>query len=194
VVVTWGTAVEEYCEMTDSGEEADTAAPSKYRWRPGSRDQYYTDDGSKLQVVRERSRWSSYVDTRHVGSFREFNAAMAHAENCHGGTDRGQETMASAATESAPRKRAAKPDTSKAPKTPKAKTVAGFPATAMIRMQKDSEGNVYGDSNNPKRKGSAAAKKFSKYRDGMTLAEYVKAGGTANGVKYDIEHGYIKVG
>ena len=51
--------------------------------------------------------------------------------------------------------------------------------------------------NNPKRAGSTAARRFAKYRDGMTIAEYCKAidsdsVGYAD-IAWDVNHGFISV-
>lgn len=46
---------------------------------------------------------------------------------------------------------------------------------------------------NPKRKGSASHARFAKYKDGMTVSEFISKGGTAADVNYDAAHGYIKL-
>lgn len=46
---------------------------------------------------------------------------------------------------------------------------------------------------NPKRAGSASAKRFAKYKNGMTIAEAVKAGVTRGDIIWDKAHGFIKV-
>lgn len=46
---------------------------------------------------------------------------------------------------------------------------------------------------NPKREGSEAHDRFALYRDGMTLAEYVAAGGRRSDLAYDTKHGFVTV-
>lgn len=48
-------------------------------------------------------------------------------------------------------------------------------------------------SENPKREGSAAHKKFSLYKNGMTVGEFLDKGGTSSCIAYDVKHGYIEV-
>jgi hypothetical protein len=44
---------------------------------------------------------------------------------------------------------------------------------------------------NPKRKGSASAKRFNLYKNGMTVGEFLKAGGRRGDVNWDSEHEHI---
>ena len=46
---------------------------------------------------------------------------------------------------------------------------------------------------NPKREGSAAYSRFKLYKDGMTVAEFIKKGGTSGDVNYDLAHKYISL-
>ncbi|MAF25577.1 hypothetical protein CL634_08415, partial [bacterium] len=46
---------------------------------------------------------------------------------------------------------------------------------------------------NPKRKGKRSWRQFRLYRDGISIQEYIKIGGSRAGVNYDLEHGFIKV-
>lgn len=46
---------------------------------------------------------------------------------------------------------------------------------------------------NPKRPGSKSHARFGLYEDGMTVQQFVQAGGTAADVKWDAERGYIRV-
>ena len=46
---------------------------------------------------------------------------------------------------------------------------------------------------NPKRKGCAAEGRFALYKDGMTQAEFLDAGGTTPDLAYDTSHGFIAV-
>lgn len=45
---------------------------------------------------------------------------------------------------------------------------------------------------NPKKKGSSAHARFALYKVGMTVSEFVAAGGTLGDVKWDAERGFIK--
>ena len=46
---------------------------------------------------------------------------------------------------------------------------------------------------NPKRKGKKSWGQFRLYRDGLTVKEYIKIGGSRAGVNYDVNKGFIKV-
>ena len=46
---------------------------------------------------------------------------------------------------------------------------------------------------NPKRPGTKCYEHFKLYRDGMTVADYLKVGGTRGDVNWDVAHGFIKV-
>lgn len=62
-----------------------------------------------------------------------------------------------------------------------------------IKVLADGSGNPYGKENNPKRKGTAAAKRFELYSDGMTVAAFLAAGGTNADLSNDVGHSYIEV-
>jgi hypothetical protein len=47
---------------------------------------------------------------------------------------------------------------------------------------------------NPKRDASEAAKRFALYRDGMTVGEYLEAGGTTADVRWDEKNKFIELG
>ena len=46
---------------------------------------------------------------------------------------------------------------------------------------------------NPKRKGTASYERFARYRDGMSVAEFVKAGGTQGDLRWDQERGFVRL-
>ena len=46
---------------------------------------------------------------------------------------------------------------------------------------------------NPKRQGTLAYGRFELYKDGMTVADYVAAGGRTGDVNHDAEAGYIEL-
>ena len=52
------------------------------------------------------------------------------------------------------------------------------------------------DKKNPKREGTAAHARFALYRDGMTVAEFIKAGGTRADLAWDsaASRGLVKIG
>lgn len=75
----------------------------------------------------------------------------------------------------------------------KTKKRGAYPEDAVITMGSDSEGNAYGPENNPKRKGSASFDRFALYSDGMTVAQFVDAGGRTADLKYDADKGFISV-
>lgn len=46
---------------------------------------------------------------------------------------------------------------------------------------------------NPKRPNTLAYDRFALYNHGMTVAEYIAAGGRAGDIAYDVEAGYIEL-
>lgn len=46
---------------------------------------------------------------------------------------------------------------------------------------------------NPKREGTGAYERFAIYKNGMTVAQYLAAGGKRSSLKYDTEHGFIEI-
>lgn len=46
---------------------------------------------------------------------------------------------------------------------------------------------------NPKRAGSKAFARFALYRDGMTVLDFVKAGGTRGDINWDVAHSHIEL-
>lgn len=46
---------------------------------------------------------------------------------------------------------------------------------------------------NPKRAGSKSAARFDLYKNGMTIGEFIKAGGTRGDVNWDVAHNHISV-
>jgi hypothetical protein len=48
-------------------------------------------------------------------------------------------------------------------------------------------------TDNPKRKGTLAFDRFALYKNGMTVAEYIAAGGRTGDVNHDVSEGYISV-
>ena len=48
-------------------------------------------------------------------------------------------------------------------------------------------------TDNPKRPGSQARRRFDRYKTGMTVEEFLDAGGLLTDIYYDIGHGFIAV-
>ena len=48
-------------------------------------------------------------------------------------------------------------------------------------------------TDNPKRKDTLSFTRFALYVDGMTIAEYVKAGGRSGDIKHDLQFKYIEL-
>lgn len=46
---------------------------------------------------------------------------------------------------------------------------------------------------NPKREGTASYKRFSLYKTGLTITEFLKIGGTRGDLQWDQERGYIRI-
>jgi len=64
--------------------------------------------------------------------------------------------------------------------------------TARKRFKKTAVITLLCDGN-PKRKGSLAYQRFELYKDGMTVGEYVDAGGRTGDIHYDIAANLIEV-
>jgi ADP-ribose pyrophosphatase YjhB (NUDIX family) len=82
--------------------------------------------------------------------------------------------------------------------TTAAAKVTVTPATTADWMAGAKTSKVGGDDliklhvqSNPKKPGSAAAERFAKYQDGMTVAEYKAAGGTAEDLAWDRKRGFV---
>lgn len=52
---------------------------------------------------------------------------------------------------------------------------------------------IYDVIPNPKRMGSASYERYNFYKEGMTVQEFITAGGTAGDVKHDVSKGFIKL-
>lgn len=65
-------------------------------------------------------------------------------------------------------------------------------AKGNVKFTEDQKIKVLVDEN-PKRKGSSAFDKFKKYKDGMTVAQYLEKGGTRSALRYDTEHEFISI-
>lgn len=46
---------------------------------------------------------------------------------------------------------------------------------------------------NPKRKNTLSFTRFALYKNGMTVGDYIAAGGRSGDVNYDVENGYISI-
>jgi hypothetical protein len=63
--------------------------------------------------------------------------------------------------------------------------------THIICLPKNEDGTFKA---NPKRAGTNAFSMFELYKDGMTVAQYVEAGGGRDWVRWDVNKGYITLG
>ena len=72
---------------------------------------------------------------------------------------------------------------------PKAPTVKIDDTNIIILVTKDGQ-----PSGNPKRPNTNAFSMFELYKDGMTVAQYVEAGGGRDWVRWDVSKGYITLG
>lgn len=75
---------------------------------------------------------------------------------------------------------------------PPARATRG-PRRSVTVRRSDPRRIVYVSEVNPKKQGSSAYDRFALYTIGMTVDEFVKAGGTAADVKWDAERGFIKL-
>ena len=46
---------------------------------------------------------------------------------------------------------------------------------------------------NPKRKGTLKFQRFDLYKNGMTVGDYIAAGGRSGDINYDVANGYISI-
>jgi hypothetical protein len=76
----------------------------------------------------------------------------------------------------------------KAPKAPK----ANGEKRTYTRINAESKITLLVDKN-PKRQGSESYKRFEKYSNGLTVAEFLKKGGKSADISYDVAHGYISL-
>lgn len=71
------------------------------------------------------------------------------------------------------------------------------PARRKVEVDPKSQVNMKGKITqivaNPKRAGSKSAQRFDLYKNGMTVGEFIEAGGTIGDVRWDTAHEFIKV-
>jgi hypothetical protein len=72
------------------------------------------------------------------------------------------------------------------------KSTTDKPATKKSNHNGDYKITVLVDKN-PKRTGSVSAKRFDLYKTGMTVSEFISAGGKSADISWDVAHNYIKV-
>lgn len=101
-----------------------------------------------------------------------------------------KKTTAPTPAAKAPTAAAKAPAVAKEKKAPKPRK---FENADTIHFAADKEGKKYGADYNPKRPGSAAHKVFGLYKEGMKVSDFVKAGGSAGDIAWNVEHGYITV-
>jgi hypothetical protein len=96
-----------------------------------------------------------------------------------------QAPKAPAAANGAP-KEAKPPKAPKEPKQPKESNFAKvYPDGAIITVKADK---------NPKRAGTKAHGTFELYKSGMTVGDFIKAGGYYAALSWDVGHGFVTVG
>lgn len=71
-----------------------------------------------------------------------------------------------------------------APKTPKVRASKDFPRDKKITLVSEK---------NPKREGSKSHKRFALYKTGMTVGEFVDAGGLFADLAWDAERGFVTI-
>lgn len=82
----------------------------------------------------------------------------------------------------------AKPAKEKAPPKPKR-----FADADTIHFGADKEGKKYTPDYSPKREGSQARKMWSLYKEGQTVADFVKAGGDLGDLKWNVDRAFLSV-
>ena len=75
--------------------------------------------------------------------------------------------------------------------TPRRERSSAAPSGAAIRRSDPRKIAWVGD--NPKKPGSSSHARFALYQVGMSVDEFVKAGGTTADVKWDTERGFVKL-
>lgn len=80
------------------------------------------------------------------------------------------------------RKRASEPRTSRGPRR------------SVSVSRSDPRVITYVQEHNPKKEGSASWARFALYRAGMTVDEFLRAGGTIGDIKWDAERDFIRLG
>jgi hypothetical protein len=73
------------------------------------------------------------------------------------------------------------------------RAVSRGPRRTVSVRRSDPRHIVYVSPTNPKKAGSASYDRFALYREGMTVDEFVQAGGTIADVKWDAERGHIRL-
>lgn len=86
-----------------------------------------------------------------------------------------------------------KPIVRRAPPAPKGARASSGPRKTVTVKKSDPRRIVFVSPTNPKREGTASWDRFNHYKVGMTIDEFVKAGGTMGDVKWDAERGFIKI-
>lgn len=76
-------------------------------------------------------------------------------------------------------------------KAPRAPAVPVDPTNVIILLTAKDDAGAF---KNPKRENTEAWNMFSLYRDGMTVKEYVEAGGSVAYVRWDLGKGHISLG
>lgn len=121
---------------------------------------------------------------------RVFAAMSAAAQE-------GRRVMSKAGAAAATKER--EPAKEKAPRTPreprapkpKARDIRGASIITMGMNPKTSQ--KWGGDQNPKRPGSAAHSRFGLYKDGMTVQQFLDAGGWAADLNWDEKQGFIYI-
>lgn len=76
---------------------------------------------------------------------------------------------------------------------PRSHTAAVSAARGAAMKKSDPRKISWVQDANPKKPGSAAHHKFGLYRVGMSVSEFIEAGGTIADVKWDTERGFVKL-
>jgi len=77
--------------------------------------------------------------------------------------------------------------------TPAKKKVAPAPSVTVETPDTDSAKITLLAESNPKREGSAAHGRFALYKSGMTVSEYLAAGGTRSDLRWDAARNFVRI-
>lgn len=91
------------------------------------------------------------------------------------------------------KKTSPEPKAAKEPKEKKPPKPKRFPDDATIHFGADKEGKKWSPDYSPKREGSAARKMWGLYKEGQKVADFVKAGGDLQDLKWNVDRNYLSV-
>ena len=120
-----------------------------------------------------------WIATTELAQSRQYNEVYIMAK---------KNAVKEAVEEVAPKKGAVKKTAAKP--TPAVEVVEKVPRA--LKIPNEAVITVLAEGN-PKRAGSASYERFELYKDGMTVGEYIEAGGKRADVQWDVDHEHISI-